>query len=143
PQRLCLSARIEGYSRMVLAYYFSYGTPTSINTMMLIRQCVQRHHRLPSTIVTDGGKDFASTHVETLLASLYITKKTRPPHAPRFGATMERLFGVLNQEIWHNLRGNTQLLRDPRSCSPSHDPRKLAVWSQEKVEEYFEKWLND
>ncbi|MBP4049124.1 DDE-type integrase/transposase/recombinase [Chromobacterium violaceum] len=143
PQRLWLSAMIDGYSRMVLAYYFSYGAPTAINTMMLIRQCVQRHHRLPGTIVMDGGKDFASTHVETLLASLYITKKTRPPHAPRFGATMEHLFGVLNQEIWHNLRGNTQLLRDPRSCSSSHDPRKLAVWNQEKVEEYFEKWLNE
>ncbi|MEJ8676931.1 DDE-type integrase/transposase/recombinase, partial [Chromobacterium amazonense] len=142
PQRLWLSVMIDAYSRMVLAYYFSYDTPKSLNTMMLIRQCVQKHHRLPNTIVTDGGKDFASEHVEMLFASLCITKKTRPPHAPRFGAAMERLFGVLNEEIWHNLRGNTQLLRDPRACSPSHDPRKLAIWTQEKVEEYFDKWLS-
>lgn len=142
PQRLWLSAMIDAYSRVVLAYYFSYDTPKALNTMMLIRQCVQKHHRLPSTIVVDGGKDFAAEHVEMLLASLGITKKTRPPHAPRFGAVMERLFGVLNEEIWHNLRGNTKLLRDPRACSSSHDPRKLAIWTQEKVEEHFEKWLN-
>jgi hypothetical protein len=56
---------------------------------------------------------------------------------------MERLFGTLNEKLWHNLQGNTKLLRDPRACSATHDPRRLAVWTLERLEVQFEKWLNE
>lgn len=143
PDRMWLSVMIDAYSRMVLAYYMSFDPPNYTNCMMLIRQCVQRHHRLPATIVVDGGKEFASDYFEVLLASLAIAKKTRPPHAPRFGAVMERLFGILNTSLWHNLRGNTKLLRNPRSMSATHDPRKLAVWTLDRTEGLFERWLSE
>lgn len=141
--RMWLSAMIDAFSRVVLAYYLSFDTPNYTNCMMLIRQCVKRHHRLPAVIVVDGGKDFASEYFEILLASLMITKKTRPPHCPRYGAVIERLFGIFNTSLWHNLRGNTKLLRDPRACSASHDPRKLAIWTLDRAETIFSRWLSE
>lgn len=141
--RAWLSIMIDAYSRVVLAYYISFEPPNYTNCMMLIRQCVQRHQRLPATIVVDGGKEFASQYFEVLLAAFGINKKTRPPHSPRFGSVMERLFGTLNNKLWHNLQGNTKLLRDPRSCSASHDPRRLAVWTLGTLEAQFDRWLEE
>ncbi|WP_215780010.1 DDE-type integrase/transposase/recombinase [Paludibacterium sp. B53371] len=141
--RVWLSVLIDAYSRMVLAYYLTFDPPNFTTCMMLVRNCVQRHGRLPSTIVVDGGKEFGSEYFEVLLASFAMTKKTRPPHSPRFGSVMERLFGVLNKQLWHNLRGNTKPLRDPRSCSSTHDPRRLAVWTLDQLEVQFERWLKE
>jgi hypothetical protein len=47
--------------------------------MMALRICVLRHGRLPQTIVTDGGKEFASVYFQSLLAAYECTRKTRPP----------------------------------------------------------------
>ena len=60
--------------------------------MMALRICVLRHGRLPQTIVTDGGKEFASVYFQSLLAAYECTRKTRPPASVsrrtgrRFGA---------------------------------------------------------
>jgi transposase InsO family protein len=82
--------------------------------MMILRQCVRRHGRLPQILVIDGGPEFHSTYFETLLARYEVTKKTRPPAQARFGSVCERLFGTTNTQFIHNLRGNTQITRNVR-----------------------------
>ncbi|MBL8509845.1 MAG: DDE-type integrase/transposase/recombinase, partial [Chitinimonas sp.] len=142
-KRAWLTVMIGARDRVVLSYYLTYSPPSAVSCMMVMRECVRRHGRVPSTIVVDGGKEFHSTYFDTLLAYLEITKKTRPAARPRFGSVMERLFGVANQTLVHELLGNTRLLRDVRKCTATHDPRRLAVWTIETTDTLIQAWLDN
>jgi hypothetical protein len=96
--------------------------------MMVLRQCVKLHGRLPQIIVVDGGAEFRSTYFDTLLARYECTKKTRPPAKARFGSVCERLFGTTNTQFIHNLRGNTQITRNVRQVTKSVNPKGKATW---------------
>jgi putative transposase len=146
-KRPWLTMLICAYSRMVLAYVLSFDPPSYRSCMLVLRECVKRHGRLPSTIVVDKGKEFGSTYFETLLAHTSTTKKTRPSAKPRFGSVMERIFGVANVQCIHQLVGNNKALQKARQMSPSHDPRTAAVWTlpdfYEKFDEYvYETYAN-
>lgn len=97
--------------------------------MMILRECVRRHGRLPQTLVVDGGKEFQSIYFEQLLAAYCCTKKTRPAAKPRFGSICERIFGSANTMLIHNLQGNTQITRNARGMTTSVNPRNLAIWT--------------
>jgi hypothetical protein len=111
--------------------------------MMVIRECVKRHNRLPQIIVTDGGSDFRSTYYEALLAYYSVTKKQRPAHKARFGSVIERMFGTTISEIIHNLKGNTKSMKDPRNVSNSFNPVKHAVWTLERLDELLNGYFYD
>jgi transposase InsO family protein len=85
---------IDAFSRRLLAFFLSFDPPSYRSCMMVLRECVRRHGRLPQILVVDGGKEFDSVYFETLLARYECTKKTRPPAQPRFGSVCERLFGT-------------------------------------------------
>jgi putative transposase len=126
--RLWLTIMTDAFSRRFLAYYLSFDPPSYRSCMMVIRECVRRHGRLPQTIVVDGGKEFASKYFDSLLAFYEITKKVRPPAKSRFGSTCERLFGVTNTQFIHTLRGNTQIMKNVRQVTKSNDPKRAAIW---------------
>ena len=96
--------------------------------MMILRECVRRHSRLPQILVLDGGREFESIYFETLLARCEVTKKTRPPAKARFGSTCERIFGTANRQFLHNLQGNTEAARGTRQITKSVNPRNHAAW---------------
>ena len=78
--------------------------------------------------MVDRGPEFGSVAFEQLCAACEIDKLDRPPGRPKFGSPVERLFGTVNKQLVHALRGNTQLLKNPRSMSPDVDPARDAVW---------------
>jgi hypothetical protein len=49
----------------------------------------------------------------------------------------ERIFGVSNKRLVHNLKGNSQALQKPRTMSSSHDPRSLAIWDMGEFDKAF------
>jgi transposase InsO family protein len=120
---------VDAFSRRILASYLSFDPPSYRSCMMVLRDCVRRHSRLPQAVVVDGGREFESTYFETLLARYECTKKTRPPAKARFGSVVERLFGTCNTQFIHNLRGNTQITREVRQVTTSVNPKGLAAWS--------------
>jgi hypothetical protein len=128
---------MDAYSRRILAAYLTFDPPSYRSCMMVLRICVQRFGRLPQTIVVDGGSEFNSTYFETLLAYFRVTKKQRPPTKARFGSVIERFFGVANQEFWHNLKGNTQIMRNVRQVTKGVNPKNQAVWTLGKAYSYF------
>lgn len=136
-----VSALIDAYSRKVLATFVTYDAPSYRSCMMVLRDCVRRHGRVPSTIIVDWGSDFRSVHFERLLAFLVVIKKHRPKGAPRHGAVIERLFKRMNEDFIHNLRGNNKGLQNPRSLSKSHDPRERAVWTIERFTERLDDYI--
>lgn len=138
-----LTLLMDAFTRRVLAAWLTFDPPSYRSDMMAVRLCVRRHNRLPDLIVTDRGSDFESTYYETLLATTHVVKKTRPASKPRFGAVIERLFGVSNTLFIHELVGNTKSTRRVRAMSRSVDPRRLAVWDLESFYEALAAWFYD
>jgi len=131
----------DAFSRRCLALYVTFDAPSYRSCMMILRECVRRHSRLPQTMVIDGGPEFESTYFETLLARYECTKKTRPPAKARFGSVCERLFGTTNIQFIHNLRGNTQITRNVRQVTKSNEPVGQAVWSLGCLYDYLSSFL--
>ena len=128
-----LTLLTDAFSRRVLALYLTFDPPSYRSCMMVLRECVRRHARLPQIVVVDGGRDFQSIYFETLLARYECTKKTRPAAKPRFGSVCERLFGTANTQFIHNLKGNTQIMRLARQVTQSVNPKGQAVWPFEEL----------
>ncbi len=131
----------DAFSRRCLAMYLTFDEPSYRSCMMIMRDCVLRHQRLPQIIVIDGGPEFKSTYFETLLAEYECTKKTRPPAKARFGSVCERLFGTTNTQLIHNLRGNTQITRNVRQVTKSNKPAGQAVWTLSALNDYLSSFL--
>jgi putative transposase len=130
----------DAFSRRLLAVCLSFDPPSYRSCMIVLRECVRRHHRLPQTVVVDGGAEFAGVYFETLLARYECTKKTRPRGRPRFGSVCERLFGTTNTRFIHNLVGNTQLLRSGRQVTRAVAPREQARWTLERLSVRLCEW---
>lgn len=123
-----LTLMMDAFSRRVVAAHVDFEEPSYRSCMMVLRECVRRHNRLPQCLVVDGGPEFRSTYFEALLARYECTKKTRPPAKARFGSVVERMFGTANTQFVYNLLGNTQITRNVRQVTKSVDPKRLAVW---------------
>lgn len=132
----------DAYSRRLVALVLSYDPPSYRSCLLLLRTCVRRWNRLPQTLVVDGGKEFGSVYFETLLARYAVTKKTRPPAAPRFGSVCERLFGTANTEFIHRLAGNTQITKNVRQVTTANDPRRSACWTFGALLAALEEWAD-
>jgi transposase InsO family protein len=130
----------DAFSRRLLAVALTFDPPSYRSCMIVVRECVRRHHRLPQTVVVDGGAEFAGVYFETLLARYECTKKTRPGGQPRFGSVGERLFGTTNTRLIHSLVGNTQLLRSDRQVTRAVDPREQARWTLERLSARLGEW---
>ena len=119
----------DAFSRRLLAVTLTFDPPSYRACMMVLRECVQHHSRLPQIIVVDGGREFESIYFETLLARYECSKKTRPGAKPRFGSVCERLFGTTNTRFIYNLLGNTQITRNVRQVTKSISPQEQACWT--------------
>ena len=123
-----MTLMIDAFSRRILALHVDFEEPSYRSCMMVLRECVRRHNRLPQCLVVDWGAEFRSTYFEALLARYECTKKARPPAKARFGSLVERAFGTTNTQFIHNLVGNTQITRNVRQVTKSVNPKELAIW---------------
>jgi len=74
-----LTLLTDAYSRRILAIYVTFDPPSYRSCMMVLRQCVRLHGRLPQIIVVDGGPEFKSTYFDTLLARYECIKENETP----------------------------------------------------------------
>ncbi len=127
--RAWLSTLFLEMPRRVVSVDLSFNAPSTVSCFRVIRRCVRRFGRLPTSIMVDGAKEFRSVAFETFLAFNRIWKITRPASEPRFGSLPERIYGTMNTEFIYHLLGNTQLSKEPRKLSPEADPYALSVWT--------------
>lgn len=120
---------VDAYSRRLLAVYLTFDPPSYRSCMMILRECVRRHGRLPQNIITDGGKEFNSIYFESFLALKGCSLHKRPWSEPHYGSVCERLFDTANTTFVHNLTGNTQIMKNIRQVSKSVNPKELACWT--------------
>ncbi len=135
-----LSLAIDAFTRRILGIYLSYDPPSYRSNMMLLRDMVRRHRRLPQFIVVDNGADFRCEDFKQFAELMHIHVRYRPAGQPRAGAVMERIFGRLNTEYIHNLAGNTKALRNVRQTTGKFLPSRLAEWTLETMYFGIEYW---
>jgi transposase InsO family protein len=124
-----LSILMDGFSRKILTFCVTFDPPSYRTLMMLVRNCVEQHNRLPGCLVVDNGKEFQSTYFESLTAFYSVILKRRPPGKARFGSLIERMFGTINTQFLHTLPGNTQNTRNIRQLTKSMDPKGHAIYT--------------
>jgi putative transposase len=132
---------IDAFLRWVLGIWVSILPPSHMAVMMVLRDIVRRHGRLPMRVITDSGSDFKCVRVAQFLASEGSDHALRPQSEPRYGNPVERL----NLDICHHLTkvwvGSNEVLKRPRQSSASHDPRALAYRTVPMVAEALEDLL--
>lgn len=138
-----LTLVMDAFSRLVLAFWLTFDPPSYRSDMMAMRVTVKRHNRLGELYVVDGGADFESVWFEQLLARYEVEKKSRPAAQARFGAVIERLFGISNTELLWSLPGNTKATRNVRMLTPAVDPRRLATLDLGTLHDLLSVWFYD
>lgn len=138
--RVWLSLAIDAFTRRILGIYLSYDPPSYRSNMMLIRDIVRRHRRLPQFIVVDNGADFRSNDFELFTQLMGIHLRFRPAGQPRYGSVMERIFGTIHTQYIHNLSGNTKALKNVRQTTGKFFPSRLAEWTLEWLYYGIEHW---
>lgn len=136
-----LTLAIDHFSRRCVSMALSYEAPSARSVMMVLRDCVRRHGRLPSLIIVDGGKEFRSKWFQVFCGFYRINLIYRPAGHARWGAQMERMFGTANTAFFYNLRGNTQLTKDVRSMSAEVSPEERAIWTLPALHPVLERFL--
>lgn len=127
--RAWLSLAIDAESRRVAGFYLSFEPPSYRSCMMVLRDIVRRHGRMPDMIVVDNGKEFKSLAFKRVCELYGCSIRYRPAGQPRHGSVMERLFGTTQSQLIHNLSGNTQLMRHVRTVTKSVNPRNFVEWT--------------
>lgn len=143
-----ITCLLDAFSRRVLAIVVSSGAPSALSCQLVFRECVRRHGRVPGFLTHDGAVEFKGTYFQRTTAQLGISLLKRPPAQARFGSILERHLGTVTQELIHNLKGNTKLMKNPRAVDNSVNPEVLAIWSFKRfVEEVqffcYEKYDTD
>ena len=135
-----LSVLMDAYTRLVLAFVLRFGAPRRMPVLELLYECARRYKRVPDNIVVDGGAEFLSNDVETAFALLDVSKIERAAGRPRQGAVMERLFGISNERMTHEILGNTKLNALGRGLSASHRPARFASWTLARAHQVCERF---
>lgn len=128
-RRAWLTVAICAATRRILGFYVTFSAPSYISCMMVMRDIVRRHGRLPETIVVDNGSDFRSKSFKTLCKLYRVGLRFRPKGKPRYGSVMERVFGTTNTQFVHNLQGNTKVMRHVRGVTRAVNPDNFVDWT--------------
>jgi putative transposase len=124
-----LTVAVDGHTTHPRALVLSYDPPSARTVLLLLRDYVRRHGRLPRMLVCDNGKEFHSKEL-SLFCKLYgIDLRNRPPSMPRGGAMIERLLGAIEEEVLSHMEGNTRQMKDPRLVTATVNPFNRAVWT--------------
>jgi len=138
-----LSFAIDSWSRRIVAFYLTFDSPSYESTMMVLRDLVRRHQRMPQFVVVDNGPDFRSVAFEAFLKAMGVHLRLRPAGQPRHGAVLERVFGSVHTQYVHNLAGNTKATKNVRMVTGKHLPVNFAEWTLETMYFGIQHWATE
>ncbi|MCP5208442.1 MAG: DDE-type integrase/transposase/recombinase [Hahellaceae bacterium] len=143
PMKPVLTTLLDGNTRKVLSFVLTLQPASVGNELLVLRRFFMKYPHVMKKLVLDGGGEFQSVKLETLIAFLRVHKVERRKSAPKDGAQQERPFGTIDTELVQNLMGNNELLRMCRQFDPKLDPRKNAVWTLESLEEAIQLYFDN
>ena len=124
-----LTLGVDGATAKTNAMYLSFDPPSVTSVLMLLRDYVRRHGRLPTTIVLDNGAEFHCAALLMFCSMFNIHIRWRRRSKPRDSSVVERMLGVTEQEVLSSMDGNTICLKDPRNVSSSVLPENFISWT--------------
>lgn len=125
-----LTIAVDGHTANPRALILSYDPPSTRTVLLVLRDYVRRHQRLPRVLVVDNGKEFHSKELEDFCKIYGIDLRYRSPGMPRGGAMVERLLGASEEEVISEMQGNTRMLKkDARLVTKSVNPFNQATWT--------------
>jgi transposase InsO family protein len=133
---------IDIYSGKVLGMAISFSSPSRKANAKAVRDCVRRHGRLPSEIISDRGSDFTSVYFESLLAHYAITYSLRPAGHSRFGSEVEGFFGEFKRQWLCRLPGYISNAEEIRSIDGDFRPDKCAVLRPREFVRHLKEFLS-
>ncbi|MCD2343776.1 DDE-type integrase/transposase/recombinase [Ideonella azotifigens] len=140
-----LTIGVDGHTAKSRALILSYDPPSSQTVLMVLRDYVRRHNRLPKSIVVDNGKEFHSDTLIKFCALYGVNIHYRTPGQPRErGSMIERLLGATETEVLSEMTGNTRLMiKDTRLVTKAVDPFRRAEWTLVAAYYAIENYLFD
>ncbi|MDQ8180371.1 DDE-type integrase/transposase/recombinase [Pelagicoccus sp. SDUM812005] len=139
--RLWLTVAIDTFSRMILGWCFLMIPPSRASIMLTMRSILSNVGYMPTCFSVDGGSEFSSGMFQGLCARYRTDIHYRPVGKPRCGNKVERFFKTANLDLWHNMKGNTVLMVNPRSVSREFKAKNRAVWRICDVEDTFANYV--
>lgn len=156
--RPTLTVIIDHFSRMLLGYYLSYGSPSTAAVMAALRHAILPKtpveilipglkvenawpcYGRPRVMVLDNGLEFHSVDLESVALDLGIVLQFCPKREPRFKGVVERYLKTVNYSFAHQLPGTSFAKLHLRG---DYDPVKHALMTIGEFRHLFEKWLLD
>jgi putative transposase len=137
-----LTLAIDGHTAQTRAQYVSFDPPSTAAVLMVLRDYVRRHNRLPRVLSVDNGSDFRSRGLSSFCKLYGIELRFRAPGQPRGGAMIERLLGATEDEVLSELKGNTRILRtDARLVTKTVNPFNHAAWTLPALYKLLDQYL--
>lgn len=115
-----ISAMIDSFSGVILAYWFSFKDPSKATSAMVIRDCVLRHGRIPKIILSDNGSDFKSISFVNMILANNSTLARRPPEDGKAGNQIERAFRDFVERFIKGMPGFTLTISKARMISKAY-----------------------
>jgi hypothetical protein len=146
---------IDVFSRMVWCMYISFEPPSAnrvrkaLQHGLFMKNSKERFntrnewsiHGIPSTIMLDNGPEFKGVEVKRMInETMHSNVRYRPVKTPRYGGTIERLFGTINSKLIHRLDGTRK--SNPKDLG-DYDPDKEAALTLSNLEEILTRYITD
>ncbi len=128
---------IDAYSQRLLAVYNAFDLPGHASYLMVLRECVRRHGRLPQILVVDEGSGHNNAYFTYFLAMFGITKVKRPLTEPDKGSPIEHLFGMTDTDFIEDVLNSTQT---SDSLLERYGPDLRAKWPLNVFSERLCEW---
>ena len=138
-----LSILIDHHGREPLAMVMRFEPPSFESDALVLRDCVERHGRLPAALYTDGGPDFTSSKLAQCLAELGMSWFKRPGSTPRASAEVERPFLTFAQSVCQGREGYVPDIVNRRSVSREWLPQNGSRRSFRDLRDHSEHLLMD
>ena len=137
-----LSIAVDAHTTQTRAMLLHFDPPSAQVVLMLLRDYVRRHHRLPRVLVLDNGREFHSHELEFFCRTMQIEIRFRPPAQARAGSPVERRFGAINEEVLSEMDGNTRFMKTSvREITKSVDPFRRSQWTLHAAYRAIEQYL--
>jgi putative transposase len=148
-ERPWLTIAIDAYSRMVLGLVLTFEPPSVWSALECLKDVVRKKNYLvrrygfhkgatdgwgrPYTVICDNGWEFTGLSFQMACEAAGIDVMWAPVKTPMFKAYVERMFGRLNDEVWHKLPSGIPF--KPHVMSELKlDPKVKAVHTREQLE---------
>ena len=151
-----LTLVIDRHSRMIAGFYIGFHAPSASSVLYALRQSILPKETLlaqfpsvrnawpvrgsPMTIAMDNGMDLHALAVEQFCLEAMIELRFMGVARPELKGAVERLFGTLSRDLFHNLPGTTFNSVNARGDYPSEQRAALTL---ETFTEILVKWIVD